>query len=70
LQFFASVRKEEKEGEKKTTKKMNDFFEGLYFRNGWCDLLQIWYVFSPDMLAPAQRILSCLVKRPRSYEHA
>ena len=33
-------------------------FEGSYLRNGWCDLLQIWYAFSPDMLAPAQQIWS------------
>jgi len=32
---------------------MKQLFEGLYFRNGWRDLLQIWYMFSPDMPAPA-----------------
>jgi len=47
MAFFASVRKEEKERKLAT-------FEGLYFRDGWHDLLQIWYVSSPDMLAPAQ----------------
>jgi len=39
--FFASVRKEEKEN-----KANEQLFEGSYF--------QTWYVFSPDMLAPAQ----------------
>ena len=33
---------------------ISDFFEGLYFKNGWQNLLQICYVFSPDMLAPAK----------------
>jgi len=60
---------EEKEGREK--KKENEqLFEGLYFRNGWRNLLQIWYVFSPDMPAPAQQIWSCLVKKTRSYECA
>ena len=27
-------------------------FEGSYLRNGWQDLLQIQYVFSPNMPAP------------------
>ena len=45
-------------------------FKGLYFRNTWRNLLQICYVLSPDMLAPAQRIWSCLVRGPRSYERA
>jgi len=58
------------EKKKKKNEENEWLYEGLYFRNGWCDLLQIWYVFSPNMPAPAQLIWSCLVKRPRSYEHA
>ena len=58
-QFFASVRKEE-EKEKKMSNFLKAYISG--------DLLQIWYVFSPDMPAPAQQIWSCFVKRPQSYE--
>jgi len=55
----------------KCAKEKNDnLFEDLYFRNGWCDLLQIWYVFFPNTPAPAQWIWSSLVKRSWSYEHA
>jgi len=53
----------EKKKKTQKTKENERLFEGLYFRNGWRDLLQIWYVFSPDMPAPAQQIWSCLVKR-------
>ena len=38
----------------KKRKRNECLFEGLYFKNGWRDLLHIWYVYSPDMLAPAQ----------------
>ena len=44
--FYKSVKRKEK-----TPNKMSNFFEGS--RNGWRDLLQIWYMISPDMLAPA-----------------
>ena len=67
LQFFVGVQRE-REREKKN-KENERLFEGLYFRNGWRNLLQIWYVFSPNKPAPAKRIWFCLIKKPRSYEH-
>ena len=67
-QFFASVWKEEKEKRILKNEENERLFEGLYFKNGWRNLLQMWCVFSPDMPALSQRIWSCLVKRPRSYE--
>ena len=55
-------RKRKKGKEEKKNEKKERFFEGLYFRNGWRNLFQAY------MPAPTQRIWSCLVKRPRSYE--
>ena len=44
-----------KYAKRRTKNKENEqLFKGLYFRNSWRDLLQIWYAFSPDMPAPAQ----------------
>ena len=63
-------KKKKNKKEKKNNKKMTDFFEGLYLRNSWCDLLQIWYEFSPDMPAPVQQIWFCSDERSRSYEQA
>jgi len=42
---------------RKNPKENEQLFEGLYLRNSWHDLLQIWYVFSPDMPALAQQLL-------------
>ena len=53
LHFMAVFCKRAKKEEKKPKKIL---FEGLYFKNGWHDLLQIWYVFSPNLSAPAQQI--------------
>jgi len=50
---FSGVQKEDKNEENK------QLLEGLYFKNGWRDLLQTWYVLSPDMPAPVQQIWFC-----------
>ena len=50
-------------------KKMR-LFEGSHFRNGRLDLLQIWCVLFPDILAPAQQIWSRLDQRSWSYQQA
>ena len=54
---------------RKKIKENDQIFEGLYFRIGWHDLLQMWFV-SPNKPVPVQLIWSCLVKRPWSYERA
>jgi len=53
--FYKYVKKEAKEGKKKNEENER-LFEGLYFRNGWHDLFQIWYVFSSHMPVSAQQI--------------
>ena len=42
----------------------------IYLKNGWYNLLQIWYVFFLDMYKHLhmQQIWSCSDKRSRSYE--
>ena len=57
-QFFANVQKKE-EKEKEENEENEWFFEGSYFSNDWRDLLQIWYVVSPDMPVHVQQIWSC-----------
>jgi len=52
--FFASVWKQENE-----KKECEHLFEGLYLGNGLRNVLQIWYVFCHDMLAPAHWTWSC-----------
>ena len=61
--FLQKKRKKKREKDEENGR----FFESLYFRNSQRNLFQIWYVFSPNILAPAQRICSCLVKRPFSW---
>jgi len=45
---------EEKETEENKNEENEQLFEGLYFRNGKYNLLQICYLFSSNMPAPAQ----------------
>jgi len=63
--FFASVLKKRKRRKEKNEEN-EPLFEGLYLRNGLCNLLQIWYVVSVDMPAPAQQIWFSLDKRSRT----
>jgi len=53
---FCECAKRRKIRKTKTTEENEQLFEGSYLRNSWHDLLQIWYVFYPNMPALAQQI--------------
>ena len=52
--FLQVYKKKMKKKKKEQNEENEQLFEDLYFRNDWHNLLQIWYVFSPNMMAPTQ----------------
>ena len=65
--FMAVFCKCAKRRERKRKNQENEQLFETYI-SGMADA-QIWYMFFPNMPAPAQQIWSCLVKKPRRYEH-
>ena len=65
MAVYCKCAKEKEKQENKENKENEQLFKGSYLRNGWCDILQVWYVYvvSSDMRTPAQQIWSCSDKR-------